>query len=256
MITNTINLNLRVWGSQGKSVVFIHGSNIANPESSWSNQHTFAQKYQLLIPDRRGYGNSPPIKQKGFENFESNVQDILALVGTGAHFVGSSYGGIIALLAAAQKPEVVYSLTVIEPPVFDIARGHREIENILERMIPLYATVETLTPEEFISGFYRALGGQLLNPIQLAPDYRQGIIATMTEPPPWKARIPVDILAMTQFPKLVVSGGWHPAFETIADLLAERIGTERAIIRGAGHQVQEMGKVFNERLEALWKKTF
>lgn len=253
MITKTKNLNIRVWGNQDKPVVFIHGSNIANPGSTWKNQRTLEQNYQLLIPDRRGYGASPAIEHP---NFAQNVQDILAIVGTGAHIVGSSYGGIIALLAAGQRPEVIYSLTVIEPPAFEIARGYQKIEDILEQMIPLYAKVARLTPEEFISGFYRSLGGQLLNPIQLASDYRHGIIATMSEPPPWEAKIPIDILAMTKFPKLVVSGGWHPAFETIADLLAERIGMERAIIPGAGHQVQEVGKPFNERLEALWKQAF
>jgi pimeloyl-ACP methyl ester carboxylesterase len=250
MITKAVNLNARLWGTKGEVVVLIHGSNTANPESTWFHQCDFAEHYQLLVPDRRGYGASPPIERKGFED---NVQDILALVGTGAHLVGSSYGGVIALLAAAQRPEVVYSLTVIEPPAFGIARRHPEVEEIIKCMRPLYTTVPKLTPEEFIYGFVRALGGQLLKPIQLSPEYRKAVIATMTEPPPWEAEIPVDTLAMTRFPKLVVSGGWHPAFETVADLLAQRVGMERAIIRGAGHQVQNIGKPFNDRLEEFWK---
>ena len=250
MITKATNLNVRLWGTKGEAVVLIHGNNEANSEYTWLHQHDLAEHYHLLVPDRRGYGASTPIERKGFED---NVQDILALIGTGAHLVGSSYGGIIALLAAAQKPEVVYSLTVIEPPAFGIARGHQEVEEIIECMRPLYTTVPKLTPEEFIYGFVRALGGQLLKPIKLSPEYRKAIIATMTEPPPWEARIPIDTLAMARFPKLVVSGGWHPAFEAVADLLAQYVGMERAIIRGAGHQVQNIGKPLNDRLETLWK---
>lgn len=249
MITTLGNLYVRVWGT-GEAVVLVHGSNTANPESTWLQQRDFAERYQLLIPDRRGYGASPPIERKGFED---NVQDILALLGTGAHLVGSSYGGIIALLAAAHRPEVVQSLTVIEPPAFRIARGHPVVEEVIERIRPLYAVVPQITPEAFIHGFVHALSGQLPKPIELSPEYRKAIIATMTEPPPWEARIPVDKLAATRFPKLIVSGGWHPAFETVADILTQRVGAERAVIRGAGHEVQSIGKPFNDRLEALWK---
>ncbi|MBW4565589.1 MAG: alpha/beta hydrolase [Mojavia pulchra JT2-VF2] len=249
MSTKPRNLYVRVWG-KGEAAVLVHGSNTANPESTWLQQRDLAERYKLVIPDRRGYGASAPIEQKGFED---NIQDILTVLGTGAHLVGSSYGGVIALLVAARRPEVVRSLTIIEPPAFEIARGHLVVEEFIERICPLYAAVPQITPEDFIFGFVQALGGQLRKPIQLSPERRQSIIATMTEPPPWEAEIPVGTLAATRFPKLVVSGGWHPVFETIADLLARRVGMERAVIQGAGHEVQELGRPFNERLEALWK---
>jgi pimeloyl-ACP methyl ester carboxylesterase len=40
-----------------------------------------------------------------------------------AHLVGQSYGAVVVLLAAALRPKQVLSLTAIEPPVFDLARG-------------------------------------------------------------------------------------------------------------------------------------
>lgn len=240
------SLYVRVWG-KGEPTVLVHGSNTANPESTWSQQRDLAERYRLLIPDRRGYGASPQISR---QDFQDNVQDVLALLGTGAHLVGSSYGGVIALLAAAHRPEVVRSLTVIEPPAFGIARGREEVEVLIERLRPLHASVLQITPEAFICGFFQALGGKLTEPIQLSPEYRKAIIATMNEPAPWLARIPLDKLAATRFPKLIVSGGWHPAFETVADILTQHMGT-RAVIQGAGHEVQRTGKPFNDRLEAL-----
>jgi hypothetical protein len=52
---------------------------------------------------------------------------------------------------------------------------------------------------------------------------------------------------------LVTSGGHHPAFEAICDVLDRELRTERAIIRGAGHLVPRTGAPFNDRLEAYMK---
>ena len=43
------------------------------------------------------------------------------MVGESSHLVGHSYGGLIALAAAALRPTVVRSLTLIEAPVFSAA---------------------------------------------------------------------------------------------------------------------------------------
>jgi hypothetical protein len=71
----------------------------------------------------------------------------------------------------------------------------------------------------------------------------------MRERYPWEARIPFDELAAAPFPKLAVSGAHDDAFEAVCDVLAERIGAERAVIAGQGHGVQRTGAPFNERLE-------
>jgi hypothetical protein len=60
---------------------------------------------------------------------------------------------------------------------------------------------------------------------------------------------PARQLAAAPFPKLVFSGGHHPAFEAVCDVLERRLGAERAVITGAGHSVQRTGRPFNERLD-------
>ena len=243
----TTDLYIRIWGT-GAPVVLIHGSTSADPGIVWSRQRELTSRYQLLVPDRRGYGASPTVERN---DFEVDIRDTIALLGAGAHLVGLAYGGVIALLAAARRPDLVRSLTVIEPPAFAVARGHPAVERLIERMRPLYATGRQLSPEAFILGFARAYGEHPEEPILLSPQHRKAIQATMGEPPPWEAAIPLDALAAAGFPKLVLSGDWHPALEVVADILARRLGAQRAVISGAGQAVQRTGRPFNRRLEAL-----
>ena len=67
------------------------------------------------------------------------------------------------------------------------------------------------------------------------------------------ADLPLAALAAAGFPKLVVSGGHHAGFEAICDDLAERIGATRAVVEGAGHEIQFTGQPINDALLALWR---
>ncbi|MFL5693888.1 MAG: alpha/beta fold hydrolase [Ktedonobacteraceae bacterium] len=241
-------LHVQVWG-EGERVVLIHGSNTEDAEFIWSQQRELAKQYQLIVPERRGYGKSPTREQQW--KFEDDTQDMIALLGGGAHLVGLSSGGLIALLIAAQRPELVYSLTVIEPPVFGIAKDRPEVAKVIEAMKPVY--MSSSTPETFIVGFMKALDQEIPEPVSLSSQHRKGIEATMGEPEPWEVTLPLENLAACSFPKLVVSGDWHPAFIITADILAQRLHAERLIIKGAGHGAQGTGKPFNDRLEALIK---
>jgi hypothetical protein len=50
-----------------------------------------------------------------------------------------------------------------------------------------------------------------------------------------------------------VSGGHHEGFEAVCDDLATRIGASRAVVEGAGHELQFTGPPINEALLALWR---
>ncbi|RSM70165.1 hypothetical protein DL991_38315 [Amycolatopsis sp. WAC 01375] len=45
-----------------------------------------------------------------------------------AHLVGLSYGAIVALLAAVRRPEMVRTLTVVEPPAAGVVRGDEVVD--------------------------------------------------------------------------------------------------------------------------------
>ena len=94
--------------------MLVHGS-LATGAQEWDAQRSLADEgFHLTVFDRRGYGRSPAAPG---EDFIVDAVDIAALLGDGAHLVGHSYGGLSALLAAAQRPEATLSLTLLEPPV-------------------------------------------------------------------------------------------------------------------------------------------
>ena len=227
-----------------KRVVLVHGS-VAGARATWGGQRSLAARWQLLALDRPGFPPNPPVDHVDFEEDASLVADAL---GRGAHLVGHSYGGVIALLAAARRPDAVRSLTVIEPPSMGVARGHPAVERFVAEGEAWWRDGPTDDPEAFLRGFLRYVGSDFEPPSPLPPAIEQGARTLIVERAPWEAEIPLDELAAAGFPTLVVSGAHHQAFDAVCDVLEERLAAERAVLPGAGHAVQR-APGFNERLE-------
>jgi pimeloyl-ACP methyl ester carboxylesterase len=236
-------LHVERWG-EGPPVVLVHGS-VADGQSAWTEQRPLAARWTLLVLDRPGFGENPSVERVDFDVDAPLVADVL---GDGAHLVGHSYGGVISLLAAARRPEAVWSLTVSEPPAFGAARGNPDADEFVERAEEHWRSGPR-DPEAFLRGFLRLVGSKLDPPSPLPPRLQRGAEMLLVERGPWEAEIPLDELARASFPKLVVSGAHHPAFEAVGDVLEQRLGAERAVIPGAGHSVQRTGPPFNERRE-------
>jgi hypothetical protein len=75
----------------------------------------------------------------------------------------------------------------------------------------------------------------------------------MAERGPWEAEIPFAELAAAPFPKLVFSGAHSEAFDTVCDVLDQRLGAERAVLPGARHSIPR-APGFNERLEDFLRR--
>jgi len=235
MDNGTGALYVRVWGD-GEPVVLLHGSVPPNREEMWAEaRRVLAGRYRLLVPDRRGYGESPD-GERG--DLDTEVQDLLTLVGDGAHVVGFSYGGVIALLAAARRPQAIRSLTVIEPPTFAVARGHPEVDRIIAALTDLYAEAPRKTPEEFHLAFGRMWGSESTGLPVLTAAKRRAVSRMMDERDPAQIAVPVALLAEATFPKLVISGGTEEAFEILCDALAQQIHAARETVPDAGHTVR------------------
>jgi pimeloyl-ACP methyl ester carboxylesterase len=238
------DLAVEVLGA-GDTAVLVHGSGFR--DSTWAGQLSLTKDYTLVLPFRRGYGKSPPADP----DFEVDAVDVAGLLGDGAHLVGYSYGGVASLLAAARRPEAVQSLTVIEPPAFGVARGDPHVEELIDRVESVYERAPELSAEEFGRAFGDALGFER-PPGPLDPSILSAIESFRRERPPWEAEIPFERLADLRV--LVVSGGWHPAFDAVCDVLEERLDAERAVLPGAGHGAQH-APGFNERLVAFWESS-
>jgi len=107
-------------------------------------------------------------------------------------------------------------------------------------------------PEAYLRVFLRAVGSTFDPPSPLPPALEQGARTLMAERPPHEATIPLSERALA-FPMLVVSGGHHPAFEAVCDVLEHELDAERVSLPGAGHAVQRAAG-FNERLLAFLQR--
>ena len=247
MLTKS-DLFVNSWGA-GTRVVLVHGS-LALGAEEWQAQRALAdQGFQLLVPDRRGYGKSPAAQG---ENFLRDADDIADLMGDGAHLVGHSYGGLGVLFAAARRRDATLSVALLEPGAFGLGQHHPAARALVDQVRRLWD--QDLPDEEWVVRFLTAVGSDpetlgpelLADAIALVPVCRRGR-------PAWEAEVPLADLALATFPKLVVSGGHHAGFDAICDDLAERIGASRAVVAGAGHEVQFAGQPVNEALLDLWR---
>ena len=226
-------------------LLFVHGS-VVNAELTWSAQKPLADRFEIVAPNRRGFPPGPDVERVDFEDEAVWLEQFLE---PGAHLVGHSYGGVIALLAAARRADLVRSLTVIEPPAFGVASGNPAADEFASR-IEEHWTHGPRDPGEFLRGFL-GLVGSSTPPGNFTPELLQGARTLMVERSPAEAEIPLDDLARAPFPKLVVSGGHSPAFEAVCDVLEQRLGAERAVLPGMGHSIQRLGEPFNELLASF-----
>jgi pimeloyl-ACP methyl ester carboxylesterase len=236
------------WGL-GVPVVLVHGS-LATGADEWQCQRPLAEEgFRLLVPDRRGYGRSPPAQG---EDFLVDAGDIAEVMGDGAHLVGHSYGGLGVMFAAARRPDATLSLTLLEPSAFTLGQRHQVVRTLVADVRRIWH--QDLPDEDWVIRFLQVVGSNpdALSPelvaaaVPLVPVFRRGR-------PIWEPELPLTALASATFPKLVVSGGHSSGFDAICDELAERIGASRMAIEGAGHEIQFTGEPLNEALRTLWR---
>lgn len=253
------DLHVTIWGD-GEPAVFVHGSFGWGTET-FDEQRPLAERYKLLLVDRRGFGRSPP--RNGRVDFELDADDVAALLDVEgrAHLVGHSYGGVVALLAAAGRPDAVRSLCVIEPPALALVRERAEAQTFTEEIDRAAAAATDATDyhARFLAAFGFSPPGE-----PLSGESQNAAESSWTERSPAEADIPLDDLAQTSFPKLVVRGAWDEApeeaqrrgavlFAAICEVLVEKLHAESVVFAGAAHNPQLLGKPFNERLVALWE---
>ena len=226
--------------------MLIHGS-VGNAEAWAPVLPALERSFEVVAPTRGGYPPGPLLERI---DFEQQAEELAPLLGDGAHLVGHSYGGVIALLIAAARPERVRSLAVSEPPAFGVARGNPVVDELVERLAEHFDHGPR-EPRAFAAGFLAIVGSNTRLPERLPPQLEQGIRATMAERPPWEAEIPLDELAAAPFPKLVVSGAHNEAFDAVCDVLEQGLGAERAVLPGAGHSLARAPGYAERLLEFL-----
>jgi pimeloyl-ACP methyl ester carboxylesterase len=236
-------MNIEELGA-GPRLILVHGGGACGARA-WGHQEPLAERWRLVMPHRPGYGKSPEL---GREDFDVDAPLIAALLGDGAHLVGHSYGGVVSLLAAAQRPERVRSLVLVEPGATSVARHVPSVaafEAALQRAIDDNPPTD---PERRLRALFAVIEPARVFPSPLPPPLLKAAQRLASMRWPMEAVIPTDALRAAAFPKLIITGGASPAFEAVADVLATAIGAERAIVPG-DHATQDQGAPFNDVLE-------
>jgi pimeloyl-ACP methyl ester carboxylesterase len=233
----------------GPRVVLVHGS-VTNARWLWAEQRPLAESFTLVLPNRGGY---PPNEPLDYIDFEQQADELAELLDGGSHLVGFSYGGVVSLLAAERRLDALASLTLIEPPALQLARGTPAVDRLAEELFKLF-WLPPADARDFLEQFMSLLGGKMKLPRQLPSDVEQGARALMVERPPWDARFAFDELRRAPFPKLVVSGAHNRALDAVCDELEKRLGAERAVIPAGGHNIPYSGEPFNELLTSFLRR--
>jgi pimeloyl-ACP methyl ester carboxylesterase len=220
-------LHVQRIGRLGPTVLLVHGDTPA-AGNAWLPQRPLRDRHRLLIPDRFGFGASPPT-----DGLDADVDARAALdaVDEPLHLVGHSHGAVVALLIAASRPDVVRSLLLIEPPLLRHASSGRD------------ASPDALDARAVSLG----LVGAATHPRFPTAAWRRGRR-------PWDVAVDLDAIRVADVPTLVVSGGWSPILEAVCDDVAERTSARREVLAGAGHDVHRTGPAFNELASAFWRQ--
>ncbi len=109
---------MKTWYEQegsGEPLVLLHAGMCTN-EYCWASQMPdFAARFRVFAPERRGHGHTPDLHGPlSYDVMAADTIDFLeTVVGGRAHLVGWSDGGIIGLVVAMTRPDLVHKLVAI-----------------------------------------------------------------------------------------------------------------------------------------------
>lgn len=251
------NLHVAHRGESGPRVVMIHGGaqGTRTPgERHFTTQLKLAEQgWRLVIPDRPGHGRSPDPGRP--DDAEADGAWTADLLDDGAHLVGHSFGGCVALAAAARRPEAVRSLTLIEPGMQLLAMDDPRVRSLGVRML---ATIYlTFSPAQRAKRFAELL--HIPDEIRGGSDpeeFKRMGQAIAKLKPPAKAVLERELAVVREraIPLLVVTGGWSPGFDAVGEAVAARGGGRHVIIPSPHHFPQLVSEAFNSELITLMRE--
>ena len=254
---NGTPIHVTRWGTSGSCVILVHGSaqgSQVGGDKHFDHQQSLADRgWQVLVPDRPGHGRSTDPGRPDDADLDGAL--IAEMLDDGAHVVGHSFGGAVALAASARRPELIKSLTVIEPAMQVLCTDIPVVRRFIFRLVRIL--LFSLTPARRIMGFAAAVG---------IPDAIRGGksddelarmgrgIKQLRLPAKDALRNQLRVIRERKIPFMVVTGGWNPAFEAVGDRVADLGGGNRVVIASPHHFPQSISNEFNGILDAFMKR--
>ncbi|MDR6794175.1 pimeloyl-ACP methyl ester carboxylesterase [Pseudarthrobacter oxydans] len=210
-------------------VVFVHGAGSFGA-AAWPRQHGVALSYDALFLRRHGFDT---VAEPTASSFEEDTRILLDSLGddgrgsAGGHVVAHAQGAICAMMAAVERPDLVYSLTLVEPACLSLTAELPATAAHIGLMQPLYNVRHQLSDEDFQREFVRRVYATDLQQPVTAEEKRSARRLRL-QAPSWEA--PLHIVPGV--PTLVLTGGWEPLYEEIAGYLRETGALHRTAAGG------------------------
>jgi len=234
----------------GEPLILVHGSWVDG--GVWADVvPLLARSFDVVTYDRRGHSRSSC--QPGQGSVRDDVEDLASLIEqldlSPAHVAGASLGGSIALRLAAVRPALLRSVTVHEPPLFDLLRAEEpDIPELTELRRRLATVAERLESGDLEGG-----ARLYFDEVAETPggwdglDQRRRDLLLSNAPTyldqcrdPDALGIETEDLAAFEGPALFTHGNRRPPlFRRIVEMVAAVMpGARREAIPGAAHDPQ------------------
>ena len=265
----TVNGVELAWVARGRGapVVLVHGSGA--DLRTWGYQmEPFARAGFRAVAYSRRYHhpNAPPDDGAPPYSAALHAGDLAAFIhalGAGpAHVVASSYGAVVALVAAGLHPERLASLVLTEPAMLALLDGSAGEADGLARLESARSLLGRGDVEGALHAFTDVVvgpGAYFLMPASTRamntdnlPELRLEAAAPLGDPPD-----SCDDARRIGLPTLLITGEGSPQFfRRIADRLGECLPqVERVLVPGAAHAVHaQQPDRFNELVAAFLRK--
>jgi len=136
-VTSTLRRPFVVDRGRGDPVLFVHGQ--PGLGSDWNPVAERLPDHRLLVVDRPGYGRSGEKTLSIEGNAEILAELVVDRAAVPVTVVGHSYGGGVAIVLAARRPELVSGLVLVG------SIGRADSLNVLDRLLAMPGTGEALS---------------------------------------------------------------------------------------------------------------
>lgn len=228
---------------EGDPVVLLHGA--GGESRDWRRvQAELPAGYRCIALDSYGHGGTPPWPGPAALTIDDQAHLVAAIArraGAPVHLCGHSYGGAIALRLAVTQPDLLRSLSVIEPQCFPVLReiGDPLFEVSLSLWDRFRNALERGEPERGWRPFIDYFSGDGFWD-RLRPEVRAGFLAA-SPMEHWAVLLSnpttIEDLRRVPVPTLVLFGGNTTAPERrMCELIADAIpGATLGLLPAAGH---------------------
>jgi pimeloyl-ACP methyl ester carboxylesterase len=102
------------YGGTGPLAVCVHG--LEGSALNWRLiTNELAQRHTVVAPDLSGFGYTEPLDRPTTVEYNASiVADVIRHYGEPALLIGNSMGGLISMLAAAETPELITALVLVD----------------------------------------------------------------------------------------------------------------------------------------------